>query len=437
MMGLDNDWAVKAIKAAGNYGEIFEATSASRHPDRPRARPERAVDPGRPALRPAVPLRTEDRGGAGMRGVRPGSLPTARTSSERRPGADQPAAGVHPGRGPSAPVASQVEDDHGGDVGTRAAGLPPLELLIYDARYRSLTIQVVAFLLFIFAIGWLVNNAVENLAALGKTFSFRFLGQPAGYDINQRLIEYTSRSTHGRAAMVGMLNTLLVAFLGCIWRRSSASSPASCGCRRTGSSARIMTVYVEVFRNIPVLIQILLIYAVMTELLPAPNAFRGDDPTASHGLWDTVAVTNRGVYVPEPDLGARARWVVASPSSPRSIGASGSAATPRRGSYATGESCPAVPHPSSPSSDPADRLLVFWIRARPADGDRRLPELRGFNFQGGIHLRNSLIALWLALSIYTGAFIAENVRAGILRSPAARPRPPSRSASRPGGPCAS
>ena len=71
-----------------------------------------------------------------------------------------------------------------------------LSMLIYDTRYRSMTIQVVALIGFLILIAWLINNTAQNLADLGKEPSFRFLGEPAGYDINQRLIEYNSQSTH-------------------------------------------------------------------------------------------------------------------------------------------------------------------------------------------------------------------------------------------------
>jgi len=91
-----------------------------------------------------------------------------------------------------------------------------LSQLIYDTRYRSITIQIIALALIAAGIWWLVNNTIANLNALGKDFDFGFLGNAAGYDINQMLIEYDSQSTHGRAAVVGILNTLLVAFLGCI-----------------------------------------------------------------------------------------------------------------------------------------------------------------------------------------------------------------------------
>jgi general L-amino acid transport system permease protein len=106
-----------------------------------------------------------------------------------------------------------------------------LSQLIYDTRYRSMTIQVVAFILIMSGLFWLANNTVQNLSALGKDFNFAFLSNRAGYDINQRLIEYSNDSTHGRAAIVGILNTLLVAFLGCIVATiPRRSSPACCAC---------------------------------------------------------------------------------------------------------------------------------------------------------------------------------------------------------------
>ena len=86
-----------------------------------------------------------------------------------------------------------------------------LSMLLYDTRYRSLTIQVVALCAFMLGVGWLISNAAQNLAALGKPLGFSFLFEPAGYDINQRLIEYTSQSPHWKAALVGILSTLLVA----------------------------------------------------------------------------------------------------------------------------------------------------------------------------------------------------------------------------------
>ena len=86
--------------------------------------------------------------------------------------------------------------------------------LIYDTRYRSITIQIVVLLLFMAAAGWLVDNTVRNLVAQGKDFNFGFLWNRAGYDIGQQLIPYTNDSTHMRAAVIGLLNTLLSALVG-------------------------------------------------------------------------------------------------------------------------------------------------------------------------------------------------------------------------------
>jgi general L-amino acid transport system permease protein len=283
-----------------------------------------------------------------------------------------------------------------------------LSMLISDTRYRSLTIQVIAFLLFLLAIGWLVSNAMANLAAQGQTFSYRFLGQPAGYDINQRLIEYDSRMSHGRAAIVGVLNTLLVAFLGCI---AATIIGVIAGILRLSTNwlvAKVMSAYVEVFRNIPVLIVILTIYAVMTEVMPPPSAFRGDEPAASMILFDSVAVTNRGVYIPNPIWGPGSGLVVvvflAS-----ILGAIWFGRWTKARLYATGQEIPALRWQIAILILPT--LLAFFALGQPISLD--YPELRGFNFVDGIHLRGPFIALWFALSIYTAAFIAENVRAGI------------------------
>ena len=136
-----------------------------------------------------------------------------------------------------------------------------LSMLIYDTRYRSITIQVIVLILFGLFVSWLVNNTIQNLARQGPEFNFGFLWNRAGYDINQTLIPYTNDSTHFRALLVGLVNTLVRGLL----RLHPGHHPrgdrrACCGCRRTGSSARLMTVYVEMFRNVPLLLWILLSY---------------------------------------------------------------------------------------------------------------------------------------------------------------------------------
>ncbi len=284
-----------------------------------------------------------------------------------------------------------------------------LSQLIYDTRYRSMTIQVVAMIGFMAMFAWLISNTVANLQALGKDFNFGFLTVRAGYDINQSLIEYSSNSTHFRASLTGLLNTLLVAFLGCILATVVGVIAGVLRLSKNWLTARLMTVYVESFRNIPVLLWIIAFFAVLTEATPAPNAFRGEAPEASMWLNGTLAVTNRGTYVPNPTWHAGSSVVVVVfLASIIGIWAFGRYSARRQ--ERTGEILPNVWIKLAIFFVPT--LLAYFIMGRPVGLD--YPELQGFNFQGGLHLRNSLIALWLALSFYTGAFIAENVRAGIL-----------------------
>ncbi len=283
-----------------------------------------------------------------------------------------------------------------------------LSMLIYDSRYRSITIQVIALMLFMLAIAWLLSNAANNLAALGKPISFKFLSQPAGYDINQKIIEYNSQMSHGRAALVGILNTLLVAVLGCI---TATFIGVLAGVLRLSNNwivSRIMTFYIEIVRNVPVLLWILLTMAVLIESLPKIASFRGDNPASSLILGESVAITNAGIFVPSPVFGDGSMIVVAAfILSIIGIFVFGRWAKARQAS--TGQTLPTFWIKLGILIIPA--LLVFFVMGQPITLE--YPVMEKFRFAGGYVIRNSLIALWLALSIYTGAFIAEAVRAGI------------------------
>jgi len=282
-----------------------------------------------------------------------------------------------------------------------------LSMLVNDTRYRSLTFQFIALVLLIVFMGWLTSNAVRNLETLGQDLSYRFLGETAGYDINQKPISFTSEDTHFRATIVGLMNTLIVALLGCV---TATILGVLAGVLRLSNNwivAKLMSVYVEIFRNIPVLIWILIIFSIMSFGLPQPSAFRGDDPAASM-LFDAVALTNRGVYVPKPLWGDGSMIVVAT-----FILSIFAIFFYRRYAkkllFDTGRLLP-MGWPSV-AIFVVPTLLVYFVTGQPIT--LAYPELTGFNFSGGIHVRGSLIALWFALALYTGAFIAENVRAGI------------------------
>lgn len=299
-----------------------------------------------------------------------------------------------------------------------------LSMLIYDTRYRSLTIQVVVFFLVMAGAAWLVDNTIRNLEALGKDFNFGFLGARAGYDISQRLVEYTNDSTHGRALLIGLLNTLLVAFLGCITATVVGVLVGVLRLSKNWLIGRLMTVYVEIFRNVPLLLWILLVYTIFTEATPAPNAYRpGADGVAamSMQLFDTVAVTNRYTAVPNPvfdvslgqiDIGIFVLSVNVMLVIAVLVGSWFANRTLLRRATAIQEAT-------------GDRPVTWWksiliwlgplVVLKFALGFHlEYPTLQGFNFTGGINVSNSFMALWLALSLYTAAFIAEIVRAGIL-----------------------
>lgn len=282
-----------------------------------------------------------------------------------------------------------------------------LSMLLNDTRYRSLTFQAIALFLLIVAFAYLGNNLISNLTAAGLNISYDFLGSPAGYDINQRLIEYDSQSTNARAAVVGILNTLLVSFLACV---TATIFGVIAGVLRLSNNwlvSKLMAFYVEIFRNIPVLIWIIIIFTIMTNVMPGPREFRGDNPTATMDLG-LFALTNRGVYIPAPVWNPGSSMVVVT----FLASVIGMFAYRRYATnllYSTGRLLPMLWPSIAIFFVPA--ILVFFIMGQPIGLD--IPELKGFNFQGGIKIGGPLIALWFALSIYTGAFIAENVRAGI------------------------
>jgi general L-amino acid transport system permease protein len=297
-----------------------------------------------------------------------------------------------------------------------------LSMLVYDTRYRSLTIQVAAMAVFMLLAAWLINNTAQNLADLGKPVEFGFLEDPAQYDINQTLIAYNNQDTHLRAAFVGLLNTLLVAFLGCTLATIVGVMIGVFRLSKNWLVARIMTVYVEMFRNVPVLLWIVFFMAILIESFPQPRDFRGDDATAHMLLGDSVALTNRGFYIPEPlfsrslgDLSVFGAFDI-------SLDLIALLAVLAGGLFVSGRIRNRADRIQNETGlRPTTWYLRLGVVAVPVIAllvalgfHLGYPALKGFNFQGGVHMRNSLIALWLALSFYTAAFIAEIVRGGIL-----------------------
>lgn len=269
-----------------------------------------------------------------------------------------------------------------------------------DKRTRGVVIQLLATLAICVTILYLAGNVVENFQKLGKPFGFDFLWQESNYDINQTLIEYDSRSSHARAAVVGILNTLLVAVCGIILASILGFILGVLRLSPNWLVNKLAYCYIEFMRNVPVLVHILLVHGILVHSLPKPKQ--------AIDVADSFFLTNRGFFVPKP-VAEPLFWLVIASFVIGVVYAFWYKRQARIKQAATGEQSPVfwvmlgaiVGLP----------VGIFLLTGMPLAWD--IPELKGFNFKGGMALKPEFLSLWLALSLYTAAFIAEIVRAGI------------------------
>jgi len=285
-----------------------------------------------------------------------------------------------------------------------APSTPNLLLRLWrNQESRGVIIQILTMVALFAFMAAIARNVVINLEAVGKEFSFGFLLWPAAYDIGfSPFLEYTNKSTHLRAAVVGLLNTLLVAFWGCIL---ATMLGFILGIMRLSSNwlvSKISYVYVEFMRNVPILIHILAIYSIVVTLLPSAKK-------AINVGADAFFLSNRGFYVPSPvfEDGAGFVGVVILISIALALLFKRWA---RRIQDHTGKIYPVLW--ISVGILIALPGIAFLAMGMPLSWD--VPVLKGFNFKGGMAIKPEFLALWLGLSMYTACFIAEIVRAGIV-----------------------
>jgi len=269
-----------------------------------------------------------------------------------------------------------------------------------DKKTRGVILQMIAVIGILLFIGNIVSNTVENLDRLGVKVGFDFLTEPANYDINQTLIEYDSSDSHFRAGLVGLLNTLLVAVCGIVVATFFGFTAGVLRLSNNFVLSRLMQVYVEITRNVPVLLQILLWHGIIIHSLPVPRK--------AEALFEGVILTNRGAYMPQPIPQEGFGWVwiallVAI------VGAVLFKKYANKVQVETGRLIPAIW--IGAGAIIGLPLVTFLLMGAPIEIS--YPELKGFNYRGGFVIKPEFMALWFALSIYTGAFIAEIVRAGI------------------------
>jgi general L-amino acid transport system permease protein len=281
---------------------------------------------------------------------------------------------------------------------------PPRRGRLTSARVRSIALQLLLLAFVIWLGVMFVENARQNLAARNIVSGFGFFEQVAGFGISQTLIPYAESSTYGRAFLVGLLNTLLVAALGIIF---ATIIGFVVGIARLSSNlllARLAGAYVETLRNLPLLFQILFWYLAVLGTLPGPRL--------SEPVLGMIHFTNRGVLMPRIVFEEGSGLVVAALVTGVILtillarwGLRRQSGADRRFPWLRLSSLPLIGLP----------LVTYVFTGAPIALD--FPELKGFNFVGGLRVNPEFLALLFALSTYTGAFIAEIVRAGLLAVP--------------------
>jgi general L-amino acid transport system permease protein len=271
----------------------------------------------------------------------------------------------------------------------------------HDPKIRAIAFQALALILVVAAVAVVVHNTRANLERQSIASGFGFLSRTAGFDIIQHLIPYTEESSYGRAFLVALLNTILVSAVGVALATVLGFAIGVARLSRNFLVSRLALAYVEVVRNIPLLLQLFFWYFGVLRALPGPRE--------SHALGDLVFLNIRGLYVPEPVFGAAMPvWagLVVTAVVVGVIFVKWARLRQRR----TGRQLPAVP--IAVGAVVLVAVVAFEALGRPVTWVK--PELAGFNFRGGLVLIPELVSLLAALTIYTAAFIAEIVRAGIL-----------------------
>ena len=269
---------------------------------------------------------------------------------------------------------------------------------------RAWLFQILAILAVVAVAIYLIHNTINNLSSRGITSGFAFLDRSAGFGIVQHLIDYQQGDTYGRVFVVGLLNTLLVSAL-CIVFASFIGF--FLGLARVSDNwllRKLSTIYIETFRNIPPLLQIFFWYFAVLRNLPGPRQ-------AASAL-DMVFLSNRGLYIPSPQLGEGVLAFVLSAVIAIALSV-GLFRFNKMHQMKTGQL--RRTWPTALSLIVLLPLIAHWLFGAALHWD--IPQLRGFNFRGGMVLIPELAALTLALSVYTSAFIAEIIRAGIQAVP--------------------
>src|ERR1051325_3851783 len=282
-----------------------------------------------------------------------------------------------------------------------AATQPPKPPLLYNPKVRGIAYQAVLCIVIAFLAWAAVNNAAENLARAKIASGFGFWENTAGFDISQTLIDYSTTSSYGRAFWVGLLNTLLVAALGIVLATILGFIIGIGRLSKNWLVAKLCGGYVEIIRNLPLLLQLLFWYNAVLKALP--------------GIRESLAIpgggflNTRGLFLPQPVFQPGAHWALIA----FVIGVVAALvyrAWANRRQMRTGQQSPVLW--GTLAFVVGLPIIVFAVSGFPVQFN--FPEAGRFNIRGGIEILPEFMALLFGLSIYTAAFIAEVVRAGIM-----------------------
>ncbi len=270
-----------------------------------------------------------------------------------------------------------------------------------DPRVRAIVYQILTLVGVVLLAAYFAHNTIINLQRQGIASGFGFLNKPAGFAIPQALIDYTVTSPNARVFWVGLLNTLLVSAVGIVLATLLGFVVGLARLSTNWLVARLATIYVETIRNVPLLLQILFWYFAVLQTLPAP--------LESLAVPGGFFLNNRGFYTPKPILEPGFGWIVVAALA-AVVAAIAVARFARRRRETTGQPFPTLAVNFALLIGLP--LLALVITGGPIAFEHA--EMGRFKLQGGLVLLPELVALALALSIYTASFIAEIVRAGIL-----------------------
>ena len=285
---------------------------------------------------------------------------------------------------------------------SQAADTKPKVSLLYSPKARGIAYQVVLCAVIGILFYGAISNAIENLTRAKIASGFGFWSTTAGFDVSQSLIEYSMTSTYGRAFWVGLLNTLLVAALGIVFATILGFCIGIARLSRNWLLARMAGVYVEVIRNIPLLLQLLFWYNSVLKALP-------EQLQESFIIPGGGFLNRRGLFLPQPVFGSGTGFAFAALAAGILAAVIFRIWVKRR-------------HEQTGARTPFLAIMLTLVVAPPLAAlafagfpvDFIYPHPGRFNIQGGIEILPEFMALLFGLVIYTAAFIAEVVRAGLL-----------------------